>query len=400
MYIAISTIIFFIIIISAILFYISIKSFYKKNINSIPVEYLQSMNYLLSEQHDKALDTFMSMVSVNQDTAETHIILGNLFRKRGEVDRAIRIHQNLIARPELKPEIRQECSLELAKDYLKAGFLDRAELIFVRLANDINYPLHILQYLKEIYEQEKEWEKAIDVSTKIQSMNSEDISGVISHYYCELVELELSLLNDDSLDKAKKYINKAISYNNNSLRALILLGNISYENKNYTDALKKYMMAYDKYPDQAYLVIDNLKKTHEKLNSEDDFFSFIKSFSTIRNPMELYSNLHNEISDDVSNTEISELYENEFRKGIVSLPILSEYLDLISNNRIAFDNNSLNNIKNCVDTYSSKENMHQCGNCGFNSVTHYWQCPSCQQWSSINKNTLNKLKSSTYVIPK
>ena len=111
MYIAISTIIFFIIIISAILFYIAIKSFYKKDSNSIPVEYLQSMNYLMSEQHDKALDSFMSMVNLNNDTVETHIILGNMFRNRGEVDRAIRIHQNLIARPELQPKLRQELSL-------------------------------------------------------------------------------------------------------------------------------------------------------------------------------------------------------------------------------------------------------------------------------------------------
>ena len=151
MYITISTIIFFIILVSAILFYISIKSFYKKNSNEIPVEYLQSMNYLLSEDHDKALDTFMSMVSVNQDTAETHIILGNLFRNRGEVDRAIRIHQNLIARPELKKEIRQECSIELAKDYLKSGFLDRAELIFIRLSSEVENPHEILSYLKDIF---------------------------------------------------------------------------------------------------------------------------------------------------------------------------------------------------------------------------------------------------------
>ena len=109
MYIAITEIIFFIIIMSAILFYVAIKIFYKKNSNIIPVEYLQSMNYLLSEQHDKALDTFMSMASVSQDNAETHIILGNLFRNRGEVDRAIRIHQNLIARPELTLAIRQQC---------------------------------------------------------------------------------------------------------------------------------------------------------------------------------------------------------------------------------------------------------------------------------------------------
>ena len=122
MYTAISIIIFFIIIISAVLFYIAIKSFLKKKSNPIPVEFLQSMNYLMTDQHDKALDTFMSMVKVSKDTAETHIILGNMFRNRGEVDRAIRVHQNLIARPELHPKIRQECSIELAKDYLHKTF--------------------------------------------------------------------------------------------------------------------------------------------------------------------------------------------------------------------------------------------------------------------------------------
>ena len=179
MYIAISTIIIFIIIVSAILFYISLKSFYKKDSNSIPVEYLQSMNYLLSEQHDKALDSFMSMVSVSKDTVETHIILGNMFRNRGEVDRAIRIHQNLIARPELEPKLRQECSLELAKDYLKSGLLDRAEIILVKLSNEIDKPVQALNYLKEIYEIEKEWAKVIKVAKRIQSNTNNDLSDQI-----------------------------------------------------------------------------------------------------------------------------------------------------------------------------------------------------------------------------
>ena len=173
-----------IIIVSAILFYISVKSFYKKKKDSIPLEYLQSMNYLLSEQHDKALDKFMSMVGLNQDTAETHIILGNLFWNRGEDDRAIRIHQNLIARPELKPDFKNECSLELAKDFLKAGFLDRAELILSRLSSEVDSPAEILNYLKEIYESEKDWKKAIEITTKIQSINKKDYSDILSHYYC------------------------------------------------------------------------------------------------------------------------------------------------------------------------------------------------------------------------
>ena len=159
------------------------------------------MNYLLSDEHGKALDTFMSMVDVNQDTAETHIILGNLFRNRGEVDRAIRIHQNLIARPELDPEVGKECSIELAKDYLKAGFLDRAESIFSKISKEVGSSAQVLIYLKEIYESEKEWQKAIDVTTQIQSKTNEDYSDIISHYYCELTELELSLLDKNSKGK-------------------------------------------------------------------------------------------------------------------------------------------------------------------------------------------------------
>ena len=271
MYIAISTIIFFIITISAILFYIAIKSFYKKDSNSIPVEYLQSMNYLMSEQHDKALDSFMSMVNLNKDTVETHIILGNMFRNRGEVDRAIRIHQNLIARPELQPKLRQECSLELAKDYLKSGFLDRAETILIKLSNEVDKPGQVLNYLKEIYETEKEWDKAIQIANKIQSNTNKDMSDIISHYYCELAELELNILKDGNLDKASKLAYKAFGYNRKSLRALILIGDISYMTKNYADALKRYLLVYEKYPDNSYLVIKKIKNTYDNLNKKESF---------------------------------------------------------------------------------------------------------------------------------
>ena len=398
MYITITTIIFFIIIISALIFYISIKLFYKKSSNSIPVEYLQSMNYLLAEQHDKALDTFMSMVSVNQDTAETHIILGNLFRNRGEVDRAIRIHQNLIARPGLEIKVKQECSLELAKDYLKSGFLDRAESIFKRLASEVEKPHEILSYLRDIYEQEKEWQKAIDTSIKIQSLSNEDLSDIISHYYCELAENELSINEENSLAAAKKFINKAFSYNKKSLRTLILLGDISFHGKNYTDALKKYMNIHEKYPNYTYLVLEKLKRTHERLNTRDNFLTFIKRLSGIANPMELYSNLNKDFPASMSSQEISDLYDNEFENGKVTLMQLSEYLELINKNRIAFDNQSLNNIRKCLQNYASNEKEHKCINCGFNSINHFWQCPSCQKWSSIKKSALETSKVDHYVV--
>ena len=398
MYIAISTIILFIIIISAILFYISVKSFYKKDSNEIPVEYLQSMNYLLSEQHDKALDTFLSMVSVNQDTAETHIILGNLFRNRGESDRAIRIHQNLIARPELKTEIRQQCSIELAKDFLKAGFLDRAEIIFSKLAKEIEQPIQVLEYLKEIYEKEKEWKKAIEVSNKIQTINNIDMSDVISHYYCELAEFDLTISTEENIESAKKNITKAINYNKNSLRALILLADLSYLKKDYIDALKKYISILNKYPNYSYMIYEKLKKTYTRTGNKNNFSNFVSSFYNVKNPIELYSNLDSNLSAEVPSTELVEFYEDGFSKDIISLTQLSEYIELISENKIAFDNQSLNNIKKCLQKYSVKESSHECVSCGYTSIMHCWQCPSCHKWSTINKKSLNQSKSSNYVL--
>jgi len=398
MYIAITEIIFFIIIISAILFYVAIKVFYKKNSNVIPVEYLQSMNYLLSEQHDKALDTFMSMVSVSQDNAETHIILGNLFRNRGEVDRAIRIHQNLIARPELTSDIRQQCLTELAKDYLKAGFLDRAELIFVKLSKEIFNPIAVLYHLKEIYELEKEWEKAINVSLKIQAQDKEDLSDNISHYYCELAEIEINIKNIGDTGQAKKYINKALGYNKKSLRALILLGDISYKNKNIIDSIKKYVNIYESYPEQSYLIIDKIRIAYEDLDTKENFYDFLKSFSKKENSLDLYSSLNKDQSSNVNLKEISEIYQKEFESNRVNLIQLSEYLDLIETNKIAFDKQSLSNIQKCLKVYSEKESSHKCIHCGFVSIKHFWQCPSCQSWSSIKKKMFNKNKSKHYVI--
>ena len=398
MHTAISIIIFFIIIISAVLFYIAIKSFLKKKSNPIPVEFLQSMNYLMTDQHDKALDTFMSMVKVSKDTAETHIILGNMFRNRGEVDRAIRVHQNLIARPELHPKIRQECSIELAKDYLKAGFLDRAEIIFTKLSKEVKNPIQILYYLKEIYEQEKEWKKAIEVSIRIQSVSNKELSDIISHYYCELAEIQLSFGDNDSIKEARQYINKAIGYNKKSIRALILLGDISSNNENYTDALKKYINIYENFPEESYLVLTKLKNVYEKLNKKDNFYDFLRSITNVRYPIDLYSNIHKSLDGNVSNKEISDLYQNEFLNNRVNLSQLSEYLSLIIDNKVAFDNKSLNNIKACIDVYSNKDSMHECIQCGYESTKHFWQCPGCQQWSTIKKNIVNNNKSNHYVV--
>ena len=152
------------------------------------IDYLKGLNFLLNEQTDQALEHFLQMVRVDDQTIETHFALGSLFRRRGEVDRAIRIHQNIIARPDLAAEQRDQALFSLAKDYLGAGLLDRAEKLFVRLAQGSRFQVQALENLCRIYEQEKDWEKAIDAGQRLELLGGRSLALQIAHYYCELAE--------------------------------------------------------------------------------------------------------------------------------------------------------------------------------------------------------------------
>ena len=152
------------------------------------IDYLKGLNFLLNEQTDQALEHFLKMVRVDDKTIETHFALGNLFRRRGEVDRAIRIHQNIIARPDIASEQRDQALYSLAKDYLGAGLLDRAEKICTRLAAGSRYQVQALEALCRIYEQEHEWQQAIDAGKRLELLGGKSLGLQIAHYYCELAE--------------------------------------------------------------------------------------------------------------------------------------------------------------------------------------------------------------------
>src|SRR3989338_2859273 len=137
---------------------------------NLPRDYLLGLNFLLNEETDKAVDIFIKMLEVDSDTVETHLAVGKLFRRRGEVDRAIRIHQNLIARPQLEPTYREQSLFELGQDYLSAGMLDRAERVFLELVNAKSHSARALQMLIDIYQQEKSWESAIEIASKYESV--------------------------------------------------------------------------------------------------------------------------------------------------------------------------------------------------------------------------------------
>src|SRR5690349_3899656 len=186
---------------------------------ALPMSYFKGLNFLLNEQPDKAIEAFIEVVKVDPQTVELHFALGSLFRRRGEVDRAIRMHQNLIERPDLQEEQKRAALFELAQDYLKAGLLDRAEELFLKLEGT-PHAEPALKFLLEIYEQEKDWEKAIGVAEKLESVTGQSHQKEIANFYCELASREIMHTRQE---QARPYLAAALAHHRLCVRANMLL---------------------------------------------------------------------------------------------------------------------------------------------------------------------------------
>lgn len=204
--------------------------------NRLSREYVVGLNYLLNEQSDKAVDVFIKLLEVDSDTVETHLALGSLFRRRGEVDRAIRIHQNLIARPQLSIQQRKEALMALGQDYMSAGVFDRAERIFLEVVElGGSRDTSSLQGLLAIYQQEKAWEKALDIIKKLEISTGASFHNQAAHYYCEMASQALKI---NAMDRAIYCIKQAMNVDPESVRASLMNATIEMKEGRYKQAIR------------------------------------------------------------------------------------------------------------------------------------------------------------------
>lgn len=215
--------------------------------------YGQGLNYLLNEEPDKATEVLIRLVEVDPDTVELHLALGSLFRRRGEVDRAIRVHSNIVARSRLSASLRDQAALELGRDFLKAGMLDRAERLFDELLGRGFEEQTVCQHLVDIYQQEKEWGRAIDVAQRIAGSDPEHWHTRIAHYHCELGELALGR---GDVGKALVQAEKAYCKDAGCARALLLRAS-AYQ---YTGDFRTAIDVYQSLGRQSQRLIPGLRE--------------------------------------------------------------------------------------------------------------------------------------------
>ncbi len=359
--------------------------FYKSQSKpKIPGEYLKGLNYLLNEQPDKALEVFIDLVDVDTETVETHLVLGNMFRRRGEVDRAIRIHQNLIARPSLEAVDKSTALLELAKDYLKAGLLDRAEsllkdVIDIGLQTDEAYPL-----LLGLYEQEKEWSLAIETTKKLEKVKGKKMNHITAHYYCELSEVALRNGDEEQVGSeklAKQLAKKALSYDKSCARANVLLGHIAMQEDNYRHAIKFYIAVANQRPEYLPEVLGNLRLAFLQQDDHRGFKQFLKSINGSNLSGLILTNLLEKLSEE--DVEKNMILDWLLEKSELSLLEVNGFLKSKNSEHESINEMGLEKIQESVEKFISDRSTHQCKQCGFHGKLLYWQCPSCHSWGTV-----------------
>ncbi len=350
---------------------------------ALPAAYFKGLNFLITNQHDKAIEAFTEAVQANTDSLELHFALGSLFRRRGEVDRAINLHLNLLTKKELEPQQKLAVTAELAQDYLKAGLLDRAEELFESLDDD-RYRQPALRALLEIYVREREWERAIKAATELERLSGVPFRIEISHYYCELA-VKSKLANDTHT--ARFELEQALSADKNCVRANVLLGDMEAEAGDHKTAISTWKRIEFQKPEYLGLIAAKLLASYRALNQTAEGLNLLKNYLQTYQLSALLNVLYEATLAEEGAESAAKLARNE----LIKMPSLNTLDQLLQARALVETNQPQNNanlqdiqlMQQAVRHAIGNKTAYYCQQCGFKAKYHHWQCPACNAWEAL-----------------
>ncbi len=348
-----------------------------KESRAVPAAYFQGLNFLLNEQPDRAIEAFVEVAKVNADTLELHHALGALFRKRGELDRAIRMHQNLVERADLNQEQRLRALYELGQDHLKAGLLDRAEEIFRRLL-DSAYATDARRHLLEIYVLEKEWEQAIALAGELERAGLPAQGAETAHYHCELAMN--AMLRQDT-EAARRHLGEALARHRKSVRASVLLGELEAQAGRDEAAIEAWRAVEAQNPAYLPIVAERLHQAYRRLGREAEGIGLLRAYLDRYPSADLFHILFHALAEGRGWDE-SRTLAAEALKRTPSLRVLDDYLQARSAEAGA-DDLETRLAQDLVHRQVSRTTYYHCARCGFKARQFFWQCPACAGWDSV-----------------
>ena len=344
-----------------------------------PPDYLVGLNFLLNEQPDKAVDVFIRLLEVDSDTVETHLALGALFRRRGEVDRAIRIHQNLIARPQLEKRLKSQALLALGRDYMVAGVLDRSERLMqevVELGGDCARAG--FRYLVSIYEQEKAWHDAIATARQLQQQSGESLAHNISHYLCELAALSLDA---GFPDEANKLLRQAHVTDPKNVRVNLIRGQLCQQQGDYRGAIKYLKQISEQDPEFIPESLETLTLCYEALGRTQAWLEYLEQSVAKYPQLALFTHL----GKMLQKYQGREAGVNFFSDKLLTYPSVAGLHTLITLQQTgdAAAPALLHTINHVTTQLVEHAAHYRCRACGFSGKTLHWNCPGCHQWGVV-----------------
>ena len=344
---------------------------------SLPRGYFKGLNFLLNEQPDKAIDAFIEIVKLDPETVELHFALGSLFRRRGETERAIRVHQNLLARPDLALEHQVHAQYELGQDYLKAGLLDRAEETF-NLLVDSQYSAEARRALLEIYQREKEWTRAIEAAHALQEAGAGGRQKEIAQFYCEIAQDELVHMNTAA---ALAVLEKALAADRKNVRATLLIGDVYLAQGDAEAALLAWRRVEQQSVPHVALVAQRLMDGYRALGRSQEGANLIRSYLSEASSIDLLEVAFKAVLALDGVEAANQLVSDELRRTPTLLG-LDKLLEGRLMNARPEARPELSLVKNLVHGYAQKLARYQCSHCGFKARQFYWQCPGCSHWET------------------
>jgi lipopolysaccharide biosynthesis regulator YciM len=349
---------------------------------ALPAAYFKGLNFLITNQQDKAIEAFTEAVQANTDSLELHFALGSLFRKRGEVDRAIHLHLHLLEKKQLEPQQKLAVTAELAQDYLKAGLFDRAEELFESLDDD-RYRQPALRALLEIYVREREWERAIKAATELERISGVPFRVEIANYYCEMA-VKSKLANDTHT--ARFELDQALNANKSCVRANVLLGDLEAEANNHKAAISVWKRIEFQKPEYLGLIAPKLLVSFRVLNQIEEGLTLLQTYLQTYQLNSLLNVLYEATLTEHGAENAAKLARNE----LIKMPSLNT-LDLLLQARTILETNHPQNgnlqdtqlMQQAVRHAIGNKTAYHCEQCGFKAKYHHWQCPACNAWEAL-----------------
>jgi len=347
-------------------------------VSHLSTTYFRGLNYLLNEQPDKAIELFLHIAELDKDTFETQVALGHLFRRRGEVDRAIRLHQGLVQRPDLNDQQKVQALLALGEDYMRSGLLDRAETVFNDLAKIDQRAPQALKHLIGIYQAERDWDKAIENASRFEAATGEPMGKLIGQFECELAD---KLRAAGNIEAARAAIARAYAADSTSVRAGMLEGRIELDAGNDAAAIRAFERAARHDADYLPEILPALLNCYERSGDTTGARAFLTEMSEHYRgvaPVLALTRLV-EASDGVAAARAYLAQQLKDRPSVRGEAALIE-LTLAEN---ADSTATLHDLKNITDQLLVRNPSYRCSRCGFGARSHHWQCPSCKEWGTI-----------------